>query len=76
MDGGDSGAVSEAVASGEISYTKARRAAMVERLFKLGGVPTDRAELMLESSAAMVETREMEIADETAAKIKPHKTAQ
>jgi len=38
-------------------------------------VPTDRAELILESSAAMVETREMEIADETDAKIKTHKTA-
>jgi len=61
---------------------KARRAAMVERLFKLGGVPTERAELMLESLEALLETREMEVAanveikDKTAAKIKPHKTAQ
>jgi len=73
---------------------EARRAAMVERLHKLGGVPNGRAELMLESLAALVESREMEvaaeaevaasvevvtntgIADEPAAKIKPHKTAQ
>jgi len=51
-----------------------RRSALVERLFKLGGVPTDRGELMLESLAALVETKEMEIAGE--AKTKPHKTAQ
>jgi len=67
---------------------EARRAAMVERLHKLGGVPADRAEFMLESLAALLETREMEVAaeaevaasveigDKTAAKIKPHKTAQ
>ena len=55
---------------------EARRAALVERLHKLGGVPNDRAELMLESLAALLESREMEVADEAAAKIKPHKTAQ
>jgi len=67
---------------------EARRSAMVERLYKLGGVPADRGELMLESLAALLETREMEIVaeaevaasveigDKTAAKIKPHKTAQ
>ncbi len=37
---------------------EARRAAMVERLHKLGGVPTDRAELMLEGLAALLETKE------------------
>jgi hypothetical protein len=39
---------------------EARRAAMVERLHKLGGVPTDRGELMLEGLAALLETKEME----------------
>ena len=34
------------------------RAALVERLHKLGGVPVDRAELMLEALAALVETKE------------------
>jgi hypothetical protein len=53
---------------------EARRAAMVERLYKLGGVPNDRPELMLEALAALLETRE--IANETATKIKPHKTGQ
>jgi len=53
---------------------EARRAAMVERLHKLGGVPNDRGELMLEALAALLESRE--VADEAAAKIKPHKTAQ
>jgi hypothetical protein len=53
---------------------EARRAAMVERLHKLGGVPADRGELMLEGLAALLETKE--IANETATKIKPHKTAQ
>ena len=53
---------------------EARRSALVERLHKLGGVPNGRAELMLESLAALLESRE--IADEAAAKIKPHKTAQ
>jgi len=43
---------------------EARRSVLVERLFKLGGVPTDRAELMLESLAALVEIREMEIVAE------------
>jgi 5-methylcytosine-specific restriction endonuclease McrA len=37
---------------------EARRAALVERLHKLGGVPNDRAELMLEALAALVESRE------------------
>jgi hypothetical protein len=55
---------------------EARRAAMVERLHKFGGVPNDRAELMLEALAALLETRELEVADEAAPKIKPHKTAQ
>jgi 5-methylcytosine-specific restriction endonuclease McrA len=33
---------------------------MVERLHKLGGVPTDRAELMLEAMAALLETKELQ----------------
>jgi len=37
-----------------------RRSAMVERLHKLGGVPTDRAELMLEGLAALLETKELQ----------------
>jgi hypothetical protein len=37
---------------------EARRAAMVERLHKLGNVPTDRAELMLEALASLVEAKE------------------
>jgi hypothetical protein len=52
---------------------EARRSALLERLHKLGGVPADRAEFMLESMAAFLEIREMEIADETEAMIKPHK---
>ena len=44
---------------------EARRAALVERLYKLGGVPADRAELMLEALAALVEVKE----DETAAAV-------
>jgi hypothetical protein len=39
---------------------EARRAALVERLHKLGGVPPDRAELMLEALAALVEVKEEE----------------
>ncbi len=39
---------------------EARRSAMVERLHKLGGVPTDRAELMLEAMAALLETKELQ----------------
>ena len=39
---------------------EARRAALVERLHKLGGAPTDRAELLLEALAALVESREAE----------------
>jgi len=54
---------------------EARRSALVERLHKLGGVPADRAEFMLESMAAFLEIREMEIADETNAVTKPHKRA-
>ncbi len=49
--------------------------ALLERLHKLGGVPTDRAEFMLESLAALLEIREMEIAEETNARTKPHKRA-
>jgi len=52
---------------------EARRSALLERLHKLGGVPTDRAEFMLESMAAFLEIREMEIEDETNAVTKPHK---
>jgi 5-methylcytosine-specific restriction endonuclease McrA len=37
---------------------EARRAAMVERLHKIGGVPSDRAELMLEALAALLEVKE------------------
>lgn len=37
---------------------EARRAALVERLHKLGGVPHDRAELILEALAALVESKE------------------
>jgi len=39
---------------------EARRAALVERLHKLGGVPTDRVELMLEALAALLETKELQ----------------
>ena len=38
---------------------EARRSALVERLHKLGGVPNDRAELMLEALAALLETKEL-----------------
>jgi len=38
-----------------------RRSTMVERLHKLGGVPTDRAELMLEGLAALLETKELQV---------------
>ena len=37
---------------------EARRAALVERLHKLGGVSSDRGELMLEALAALIETKE------------------
>ena len=37
---------------------EARRAALVQRLHKLGGVPTDRAELMLEALSSLVEAKE------------------
>ena len=37
---------------------EARREALVERLHKLGGAPNDRAELMLEAFAALVESME------------------
>ncbi len=37
---------------------EARRAALEERLHKLGGMPHDRAELMLEAMAALVESKE------------------
>jgi 5-methylcytosine-specific restriction endonuclease McrA len=39
---------------------EARRAALVERLHKLGGVPNDRAELVLEALAALLETKELQ----------------
>jgi len=39
---------------------EARRSAMVERLHKLGGVPNDRVELMLEALAALLETKEIQ----------------
>ncbi|MCK9996845.1 MAG: HNH endonuclease [Candidatus Krumholzibacteria bacterium] len=39
---------------------EARRSALVERLHKLGGVPTDRVELMLEGLATLAETIEAE----------------
>ena len=39
---------------------EARRAALVERLYKLGGLPTDRAELILEALAALLETKELQ----------------
>ena len=56
---------------------EARRSALVERLYKLGGVPAGRAELMLEGLAALLEAREielaaeMEVTDEAAASGKP-----
>jgi 5-methylcytosine-specific restriction endonuclease McrA len=37
---------------------EARRAAIVEKLHKLGSVPSDRAELMLEALAALLESKE------------------
>jgi 5-methylcytosine-specific restriction endonuclease McrA len=37
---------------------EARRAALVEKLHKLGGVPGDRAELLLEALAALVDEKE------------------
>ena len=39
---------------------EARRTALVERLHKLGGVPNDRAELILEALVALVETKELQ----------------
>jgi len=39
---------------------EARRSALVERLHKLGGVPNDRAELMLEALGALLETKELQ----------------
>ena len=39
---------------------EARRASLVERLHKLGGVPADRGELMLEGLAALLETKELQ----------------
>jgi len=38
---------------------EARRSALVERLHKLGDVPHDRAELILEALAALLETKEL-----------------
>jgi len=51
---------------------EARRSALVERLHKLGGVPTDRGELMLEGLAALLESKEIE----SVAMTNPHKMAQ
>ena len=45
-----------------------RRSALVERLHKLGGMPTDRAELLLEALAALVEDRESDNTDSHAKK--------
>ncbi|MFO7610552.1 MAG: HNH endonuclease, partial [Candidatus Krumholzibacteriia bacterium] len=42
---------------------EARRAALVERLHKLGGAPADRAELLLEALAALVEAKQEEKMD-------------
>jgi hypothetical protein len=39
---------------------EARRAALVERLHKFVGVPSDRVELMLEALAALLETKELQ----------------
>jgi len=39
---------------------EARRSALVERLHKLGGIPADRVELILEALAALVETKELQ----------------
>ena len=47
---------------------EARRLALVERLYKLDGVPTDRAELLLEALAALVEVRESDNTDSHAEK--------
>jgi 5-methylcytosine-specific restriction endonuclease McrA len=55
---------------------EARRAAMVERLHKLGGVPADRGELMLEGLAALLETKEMEVLGEADAMTNHHKKEQ
>jgi hypothetical protein len=46
---------------------EARRAALVERLHRLGGAPADRAELLLEALAALVEEKERESAPRGAA---------
>ena len=40
---------------------EARRSALVERLHKLGGIPVDRGELMLEGLAALIEIKESEL---------------
>ena len=45
---------------------EARRSALVERLRRLGGAPTDRAELLLEALAALVESLESDNIDSTA----------
>ena len=45
-----------------------RRSALVERLHKLGGVPSDRAELLLEALAALVDERESDNTDSHAEK--------
>ena len=50
---------------------EARRSALVERLHKLGGVPTDRAELMLEALAALVELKEAEKCPRSASTSRP-----
>ena len=40
---------------------EARRAALIERLHRLGGVPADRAELLLEALAALVRKRSRQV---------------
>ncbi len=59
----------------EITLTpeqEARRAALVERLHKLGGVPGDRAELLLEALAALVEVKESRRAPRGAPPVQIH----
>ena len=50
---------------------EARRSALVERLYKLGGVPADRAELLLEALAALVEMTEAEKCPRSASTSRP-----
>jgi hypothetical protein len=52
---------------------EARRAALVERLHKLGGVPSDQAELLLEALAALVEVEEARRAEGATATMPPRR---